>query len=59
MQRPRNAFTPHGKAVIVGLDAIGQTFGRSRWSVARWIKWEGFPAARLQDGRWRCQTKLI
>ncbi len=30
--------------IVVGLDAIGELFGRSRWTIRRWID-EGFPAA--------------
>ncbi len=34
-------------------------FNRSRWSVARWIRKEAFPAARLPDGRWFTTMGLI
>ncbi len=50
----------HSEAgIIVGLEAIGQRFDRSRWSVARWIRKEAFPAARLPDGRWFTTMGLI
>ena len=45
--------------IIVGLDEIGGRFGRSRWAVARWIRTQGFPAARLPDGRWFTTMGLI
>jgi len=38
--------------VVTGLDEIGTVFGRSRWTIRRWIAWEGFPAAKLPDGTW-------
>jgi hypothetical protein len=46
-------------AVIVGLDEIGNLFGRSRWTIARWIRTQGFPAARLPDGKWFTTMGLI
>ena len=36
--------------VIVGLEAIGAQFGRTRRTIRRWIAPEGFPASRLPDG---------
>ncbi len=44
---------------IVGLDAIGQLFGRTRWTIRRWIDEEGFPAAWLPNGQWCTTTTLI
>ncbi len=49
--------TPVGP--IVGLDAIGRLFGRSRQTVSRWIKNEDFPAACLPDGTWITSHSLI
>ena len=50
----------HSKAgIIIGLEEIGHRFNRSRWSVARWIRKEAFPAARLPDGRWFTTMGLI
>lgn len=46
-------------AIIVGLDGIGRLFGKSRWSIGRWIRREGFPAARLPDGTWFTTLGLI
>ena len=43
----------------MGLDAIGRLFSRSRWAIARWIRKEGFPAARLPDGTWFTTPRLI
>ena len=45
--------------IVVGLDAIGKLFSRSRWAIARWIRNEGFPAARLPDGTWFTTPTLI
>ena len=49
----------HSTEIVVGLDAIGNLFGRSRWAVARWIRNAGFPAARLPDGTWFTTPSLI
>ncbi len=49
----------HNTEIVIGLDAIGGLFGRSRWAVARWIRSEGFPAARLPDGTWFTTPTLI
>ena len=45
--------------VIVGLEAIGALFGRTRWTIRRWIEREGFPASRLPDGAWVTTPTLI
>ena len=47
MHRPRNPAIPPSE-IILGLNDIGKLFGRSRWAVARWIRREGFPAARAR-----------
>ncbi len=52
-----NAPTP--APVVVGLEAIGALFGRTRWTVRRWIATEGFPASRLPDGAWTTTHTLI
>ncbi len=52
-----NAQAP--ASVIVGLDAIGALFGRTRWTIRRWIEREGFPASRLPDGAWVTTLTLI
>ena len=44
---------------VVGLDAIGQLFGRTRWTIRRWIDEEDFPAAWLPNGQWCTTTTLI
>ncbi len=44
---------------VVGLDAIGQLFGRTRWTIRRWIDEEDFPAAWLPNGQWCTSTTLI
>ncbi len=51
--------TPNSASVIVGLEAIGAQFGRTRWTVRRWIATEGFPASRLPDGAWTTTLTLI
>lgn len=45
--------------LIIGLDPIGRLFGRTRWTVRRWIDNEGFPAAKLPDGQWVTDRELI
>ncbi len=45
--------------VIVGLDAIGAIFSRTRWTIRRWIDHEDFPASRLPDGTWTTSQTLI
>ncbi len=45
--------------ILVGLDAIGAAFQRSRWTIRRWIDEEDFPAAWLPNGQWCTTTTLI
>ena len=61
MPRPRNnaMLASAGSPIVVGLDRIGALFGRSRWAIARWIRTEHFPAARLPDGSWFTTVDLI
>jgi hypothetical protein len=49
----------HSPDIIIGLVPIGRLFGRSRWTVRRWINTEGFPAAKLPDGQWVTDRELI
>ncbi len=44
---------------VVGLDAIGELFGRSRYTIRRWIEHQDFPASRLPDGSWTTSHSLI
>ncbi len=44
---------------VVGLDAIGELFGRSRYTIRRWIEHQNFPASRLPDGSWATSHSLI
>ena len=46
-------------SIITGLDGIGAIFDRSRWTVRRWIRDEGFPAARLPNGVYFTTPSLI
>ncbi len=46
-------------AVIVGLEAIGEQFGRTRWTIRRWIDQESFPASQLPDGTWTTTQSLV
>jgi len=65
LEVPCNSITSlqHGyqdmNAVIVGLDAIGTVFGRTRWTIRRWIDQESFPASQLPDGTWTTTQSLI
>ena len=45
--------------IVTGLDAIGAMFDRSRWTIARWIKSHGFPAARLPNGEYVTTPGLV
>ncbi len=45
--------------VLVGLNAIGAAFRRSRWTIRRWIDTEDFPAACLPNGEWTTTMSLI
>ncbi len=45
--------------VVVGLTNIGRLFGRSRWTIRRWIENEGFLASQLPDGSWTTTYPLI
>jgi hypothetical protein len=45
--------------LVIGLSAIGNLFGRSRWTIMRWIKGEGFPACKLPDGSWVTDRELV
>ena len=51
-------MNPPASPVIVGLEAIGEVFGRTRWIIRRWIEREGFPASRLPDGTWTTSQTL-
>jgi len=44
---------------VVGLDAIGELFGRSRYTIRRWIQHQAFPASKLPDGTWTTSYSLI
>ena len=45
--------------ILVGLDAIGAAFQRSRWTIRRWVDTEEFPASQLPDGSWTTTYTLI
>ena len=47
------------KREVVGLEAIGAIFGRTRWTIRRWIEREGFPASQLPDGTWTTTQSQI
>ena len=47
------------RPILVGLDAIGAAFQRSRWTIRRWIEQHAFPAAQLPDGTWVTTHSLI
>ena len=50
---------PNPAPAIVGLEAIGAVFGRTRCTIRRWIEREGFSASRLPDGAWTTTSTLI
>jgi hypothetical protein len=45
--------------IIIGLDAMGELFGRTRQTIARWVRTQNFPAARLPTGEWMTTPSLI
>jgi hypothetical protein len=45
--------------LLIGLTAIGRLFGRSRWTIRRWIEREAFPACKLPNGSWITDLVLI
>lgn len=49
----------HQDPVYTGLATIGSLFGRSRWTIARWIARENFPAGQLPDGTHATTLPLI
>ncbi len=49
----------NGRYALVGLDAIGGAFGRSRQTARRWINEYDFPASRFPSGAWCTTTALI
>ncbi len=51
--------SPMPAGPVVGLDAIGALFGRSRYTIRRWIEHQDFPASRLPDGSWTTSHSLI
>ena len=54
-----NANPPQSDPLIFGLANIGEVFGKSRWTIRRWIEHQGFPAAKLPDGHWVTDRELI
>ena len=54
-----STYSTPGGPILVGLDAIGAAFQRSRWTIRRWISEHGFPAAQLPDGTWATTNSLI
>ncbi len=45
-------MTQPSGGIIVGVEAIGRVFGRSRSTIYRWIEREALPAAKLPSGHW-------
>jgi hypothetical protein len=54
-----NAASSRAEPLLFGLSEIGQLFGKSRWTIRRWIDREGFPACKLPDGHWVTDRELI
>ena len=50
---------PQANGMLIGLTAIGAAFGKSRWTIRRWIDQQAFPAARLPSGQWVTSWTLI
>ena len=45
--------------LIIGLNDMGRLFGRSRQTMARWVRVENFPASRLPNGTYVTEPELI
>jgi hypothetical protein len=56
MRTPQNDA---GSYVFVGLDRIGALFGRTRWTIRRWIASEDFPACQLPDKSWAVSLSAV
>ncbi len=54
-----DTMTQPGSGIIVGVEAIGRVFGRSRSTIYRWIANEGLPCAKLPSGHWAITPSLI
>ncbi len=54
-----STYSTPGGPILVGFDAIGAAFQRSRWTIRRWIEQHAFPAAQLPDGTWVTTHALI
>jgi hypothetical protein len=57
--RPMDALGTQSEPLLFGLSAMGDVFGKSRWTIRRWIDREGFPACKLPDGHWVTDRELI
>ena len=54
-----DTMTQPSSEIIVGVEAIGRVFGRSRSTIYRWIEHEGLPCAKLPSGHWAITLSLI
>ena len=54
-----SAVTDTPSRVIATLTGIGNEFGKTRQTIARWIAHEGFPASQLPDHTWCTTMGLI
>ena len=55
----RHVDAPQTTPVFTGLVTIGEIFGRSRWTIRRWVAHENFPAAKLPNGEFATTLPLI
>ncbi len=50
---------PSSGQLIVGLVAIGEMFDRHRETISRWVRTEGFPAAKMPNGEYITSPTLV
>ena len=50
---------PSSGSLIVGLVAIGELFDRHRETISRWVRTEGFPAAKMPNGEYVTSPTLV
>ena len=49
---------PSPEPLIIGLVQMGKMFSKHRETIARWVRTENFPAARLPNGTY-CTSPLL
>ena len=50
---------PSPEPLIIGLVAISKMFSRHRETISRWVRTEGFPAAKMPNGEYVTSPTLV